>query len=292
VPAVPADTPRDPALAALLTAREGTGAAFPAALSSHLREAGGERSLTSARAWAADPDPAVVLVALELLGALTAPWSPPPPQGAVEELLAQADRALARPEEDLRWVAAKVLGRGGPGALPALLVLAGEGDPDVRWQALSSLPLLAEGLTGRDRARLVQALMVATRDEDDEVRDQAVFALALQLEDDSPAIRDVLSRAAQDPERSDTAGQAARGLALRGDARAMPAVLGRLGAEDPEEVEETWVEAAGDLADPALLPALHRLQEAGWAADEGLVEVLGAALAACGGHGQRADGRG
>ncbi|SDQ40463.1 HEAT repeat domain-containing protein [Quadrisphaera sp. DSM 44207] len=277
-PAPPQDPPA--ALEGLLAAREGTGSGFPAALSAHARARGADGALADARAWAASPDPAARLVALELLGVLTAPWSPPAPAPVRAELLAEAQRAAGSGEADLRWVAAKVLPSAGAGALPALLRLAADREPDVRWQVVSSLPLLADG-PGAAGGEVLRALLAAAEDPDAEVRDQAVFGLAVQLEADTPAVRGALLRALQDAQRPDTAAQAARGLAARGEPRVLPALLQHLGAEDPADVDEGWVEAAAALADPRLLPALRRLREHDWADDETLAALLDGAVAAC-----------
>ena len=40
-------------------------------------------------------------------------------------------------------------------------------------------------------------------------------------------------------------------------------------------------EAAGELADPRLIPALERLREAGWAASDPLGGILETAIGAC-----------
>lgn len=267
----------------LLAAREGTGVGFPAALTAHARARGGATALEDAATWCASPDPVVRLVGLELLGALVAPGAPTPPPGAREALLREARRAAAEDgeeTEDLRWAAAKALGQTGPDGLPALLALAADPAADVRWQAVSSLPLAA-GPEPDDAA--VAALLAAAGDEDPEVRDQAVFALGLQLEVDSPAVRDALAAHLHD-EREDTAAQAARGLAQRGDDRVVPVLLERLGpasTADPEavaELDETWVEAAGELGDARLVPVLRSLRtraEAGTVLARVLDDVLG-----------------
>jgi HEAT repeat protein len=260
----------------LLAAREGTGVGFPAAVTAHARARGGPAALADAVAWCGSPDPSARLVGLELLGALVAPGAPAPPPGAREQLLEHARRAAAEGDEDLRWVAAKVLGQAGAAALPALLALAGDPAGDVRWQVVSSLPLAAG--SPPDPAALA-ALLAAADDEDPEVRDQAVFALALQLDVDSPAVREALLAHLHDA-REDTAAQAARGLGLRGDDRVVPVLLERLATEDPDalaDLDEAWVEAAGDLADPRLLPPLRSLRERPGA--EHLAEAVADALA-------------
>jgi hypothetical protein len=51
------------------------------------------------------------------------------------------------------------------------------------------------------------------------------------------------------------------GLARRGDPRVFPLLVDRLADSD---VGNLIVEAAAELADPRLLPALRKLQAAGW----------------------------
>jgi HEAT repeat protein len=272
----------------LLAAREGTGAGFPAAVREHLRERGGAGTLADARAWAASGAPLVRLAALELLGALCGPGAGEPPDEAVAELLAQAGRAAGDPDDDLRWVAAKVLGQAGSRAageeaLRLLVGLATDAAGDVRWQAVSSLPLVA-GSPPPDDVLAVLLRAASPAEDDEEVRDQAVFALALQLDVDTQPVRDLLAERTSDA-REDTAAQAARGLALRGDGRALVVLEQRLAVEDAEAVAEldlAWAEAAADLADARLLPALRALRAHPEVAVD-VAEALDEAIARSGG---------
>ena len=278
-PDVPAGPPRSAALSALLAARtEGTGVGFPAAVRSHVM-ADPAAALADAGAWGAAPEDGDRLVALEVLGALASPWSPARSEQVLPVLLEQARAAVAAPQEDLRWVAAKVLAHAGPTAVAALVALTRDPDGDVRWQAVSSLPLAAGSPPA---AEAVQGLLAALADEDAEVRDQAVFGLGLQLDVDTPEVRDALA-AHLDDERGDTAAQAARALAQRGDERVLPVLERRLDPPDEEslaDLEDGWVEAAADLADPRLLPALQALR-ARTDLDEAVLEEVDTAIARC-----------
>ena len=50
-----------------------------------------------------------------------------------------------------------------------------------------------------------------------------------------------------------------------------------------EDVGDLWVEAAGELADPELLPLLEQLRERGWEEDEEVARphVLAEAIERC-----------
>ena len=285
----PADVPNGPeatggaarpsALSALQVARtDGTGVGFPAAVRAHVL-ADPAAALEEARGWGASPDADDRLVAVEVLGALASPWSPAPAERVLPVLLEQAGAAASAPQDDLRWVAAKVLAHAGPDGVPALLGLAGDPDGDVRWQAVSSLPLVAGSPPSPE---VVQGLLQALGDGDAEVRDQAVFGLGLQLDADTPAVRDALA-AHLDDERGDTAAQAARALAQRGDERVLEVLQRRLAPVDEEalaDLEDGWVEAAADLADARLLPVLQALR-ARPDLDAAVLEEVDTAIAAC-----------
>ncbi|WP_180357542.1 HEAT repeat domain-containing protein [Streptomyces sp. NP160] len=251
---------------ALLEAREGTGAAFPAALAAHARRAG---ALDDAAAWWASPEPVVRQVGLELSAVLAGPASPLPVQArerARQQVADQAAQAATSDDADLRWAAAKALGSAGtsPAALDVLVVLLSDDDADVRWQAVACLPLAlgadASTLDGDAGHRAVNALVGATRDEDEDVAEQAVFALAEQLEPTgaagAPEVAEALAARLGAP--GETGGLAALGLARRGDARAEPAVRAALSRalEDPDsELDEPWLDAADLLPGLAALAA-------------------------------------
>ena len=110
------------------------------------------------------------------------------------------------------------------------------------------------------RYSVVNALLTAFEDDDPGVRDWAVFGLGVQLDVDSPAIRDALAQRLDD-DGGDTAGEAALALARRGDPRAYDVVVTELARPD---VGNLYVEAAGALGTPLLLPLLQDLLTSGW----------------------------
>lgn len=274
-----ADTPVP---AEVLSAREGTGTAFPAALAAHARRPG---ALDDAAAWWSSTDPVARLVGLELSAVLAGPASPlaVADRGpALAQVAAQAAEAATSDDADLRWSAAKALGSVGPSeeALAVLLRLARDADPDVRWQALGCLPMALgtgpQALEGPAAHDVVAVLVAATADAEDEITEQAVFVLAEQIEPTgaaaAPAVADALAAHlppsgaldGEAPGSGERASLAALGLARRDDPRAEPAVRAQLERaleavrteSDPDaaaELDDAWLEAAELLPGVAML---------------------------------------
>lgn len=149
-------------------------------------------------------------------------------------------------------------------AVAALLEVAEreQPDPGVRHALASSLPCGAESEAVRER--VIAVLVRLTADVDPDVRDWACFGLG-QLEADSDVVRDALAARLND-EHLDTRCEALVALARLDDARVLPAAVATLSGE-PDDVTLLELETAATLADPALLPALHRLAGA-WAGDD------------------------
>jgi hypothetical protein len=189
--------------------------------------------------------------------------------------LTVVDHLVESPNADVRWALATALGLNStdPGTTSALLWLARDPDDDVRLAAVAGLSVPAEGEPASD-GPVVTALLVAMRDANPDIRDWATFALGVQRDVDLPEVREALMARLTD-EEADTAGEAAVGLARRGDARVLPRLRSELA--DPE-VGNLWVEAAAELPDPSLLPLLHRLKSGGWQDDEPRPWVLDDAI--------------
>ncbi|MGQ7296772.1 HEAT repeat domain-containing protein [Quadrisphaera sp. KR29] len=273
MPEHPTDQPAEPPTE-LLEAREGTGAAFPAALAAHARRPG---ALRDAATWWSSPRPVVRQVGLELSSVLAGPASPLPleqREQARAQVADQAAQAATGEDADLRWAAAKALGAAGPSpeGLDVLGALVRDEDPDVRWQAVACLPLVlgsaAQAVEGDDGRRVVSALVAATADVDDDVAEQAVFVLAEQLEPTgaaaAPDVADALAARLDAP--GEAGALAALGLVRRGDARGEPAVRAALtrALDDPDtELDEPWLTAADLLPALAALAAEVRTASAG-----------------------------
>jgi HEAT repeat protein len=150
-------------------------------------------------------------------------------------------------------------------AVPPLVLLAGHGDPDVRFQVPLSLPSVWSGdPDGPD----VQALIRLTADIDAEVRDWATFGLGTQLTDaDTAAIRAALRNRTSD-DHPGTREEAICGLACRRDPRAISLVGGLLAAEDGAHL--LVFEAAEVLGAAELVPLLEESD----ADDHGVREAL------------------
>jgi HEAT repeat protein len=107
-----------------------------------------------------------------------------------------------------------------PRCIPALRGLRDHPDPRVRYGVVF-------GLSGIDDDLAVQTLIELSGDRDPHVRDWATFGLGMQIDRDDPAVRDALVARLEDPD-NDTRGEAIRGLATRGDTRAIPQLLHEL----------------------------------------------------------------
>ncbi|MEV3991784.1 ankyrin repeat domain-containing protein [Streptomyces sp. NPDC049837] len=150
-------------------------------------------------------------------------------------------REVAREAREAELVVAVVaaLGQlGDPAALPEILRHAAHPDAGVRRGVAVALT----GLVPAGHREGVEALIRLSRDAEGEVRDWATLALA-ELPDDSPALREALAARLDDSD-ADTAAEAARGLAMRQDDRALEALARILGSEAPGGSARAIAEAA------------------------------------------------
>ena len=160
-------------------------------------------------------------------------------------------------------------------ALPTLLQHQLDPDADVRFSVATSIPCVVSHSQPEPSA--VAALIAMMRDNDSDVRDWATFGIGSLLDVDGNEIREALTERLDDPD-GDTAGEALVGLARRGDLGIVDRVNALLA--NPT-VGNMIVEAAGELAEPRLIPALERLRDAGWAESDPLGGVLETAIDAC-----------
>ncbi|GAA1365154.1 hypothetical protein GCM10009612_46680 [Streptomyces beijiangensis] len=216
-----------------------------------LQRRGDEETYQAAAAWAADGGhPLRQAFAADVLAQLGFATGEKP--FAVRSL--PVLRELARTAEHPELIQSAVLAlghHGDPAALPEILRHAAHPDRDVRYRVALAL----HGLVPADHADALAALVTLTRDPDDEVRDWATLDLAA-VESDTPQIREALA-ARLDDEHPDTAAEAALGLAMRQDPRAVETLVRILADEDPEGyAHSTALEAIDHVEDAS---TRHRL---------------------------------
>jgi HEAT repeat protein len=229
--------------------------------------------LATATEWARRPQPDVQAVGLDLLGELGVNV-----EAARDNLIDVGNDLLTSDDCDVRWSLARALGTTSTDGrtTPLLLALMDDEDEDVRFRATAGLSVSADDEPAQ--GPVVDALLKALGDPCAEVRDWAAFALGVQRDVDTPQVRDALLARLSDDDEADTAGEAAVGLARRGDPGGFEPLLERLSGTD---VGNLWVEAAAELGDARLLPALLQLKSAGWQDDDPRPGVLDQAIARC-----------
>lgn len=214
----------------------------------------------------ADDDPNLVLLAARVLRQHGYEWGRPFGDRVNPALVA---RARVETDDQVRATLVSAIGSSErPELAPELMLYVDDECPTVRRAVAAKLPLIFAGDDPDESG--IAALIALSQDADPHVRDWATMGLGTQIEADSPEIREALwariaDEAAPD---DDTAidGEAALGLAIRRDRRVAEVLVEWLGA-DPLTVGNLTVEAAGRLGDPALLPLLLVLRDAGWATD-------------------------
>jgi HEAT repeat protein len=154
-----------------------------------------------------------------------------------------------------------------PECVPSALRFATHSDPDIR----DAVAFALGGVHEDERA--IAALIGLTTDTSVKVRDWATFALGSLSEWDSPELRAALLARLSDSD-NETRGEALKGLARRKDERTADAIIAELDGPDPHLYA---VDAAKELADPRLIPALEALR-AEWI---GNLRPLGDAISAC-----------
>ncbi|MEV5609285.1 ankyrin repeat domain-containing protein [Streptomyces sp. NPDC052225] len=199
-----------------------------------LRRRGDEPTFRAAVAWCADRDPLRRAFAADVLGQLGTPG-------------ADGARPFARRAFPALRGAARTAGAGGggpelrsvigalgraddPAAAPEVVRFARHPDSGVRRAVALALCGLTGGAT-TPAAPAVDALLGLCRDADPDVRTWAAAALAGSGAD-GRAVRDALAGLLDDP-RDDVAAEAARGLAVRQDGRAVDTLARLLACAAP-----------------------------------------------------------
>jgi HEAT repeat protein len=147
--------------------------------------------------------------------------------------------ALAESEVDADTIAAIACGLGHRGDPRGTPVLCGWVRHPSEWVRFC----VADSLGGRDEPAAYGALITMSADADADVRNWATFGLAQLTDTDFPALRDALAARLDDPDLA-TSEEALWGLAIRGDARAVPPMLRMLAAPDAYTLDYTEPRAA------------------------------------------------
>jgi HEAT repeat protein len=236
-------------------------------------ELGLEAVIEKASEWLGRPDATSRRAGLHLLGALALDHSE-----AFPKLLASVPTAATDSRVTVRRALARALGTHADERVrPGLVHLRQDDDPEVRVLVAAGLPLTCVDDDAGER-EVAPLLIEMFDDEEDEVRDWATFALGVQMDIDTPEVREALAQRLNDA-GGDTAGEAAVGLARRRDPRVLNVLLN--GLSDPN-VGNLFVEAAAHVADERLVPALQALKEQGWESNnEPRPYLLDEALEAC-----------
>ena len=185
---------------------------------------GDEDVLEAAHSLLASDEPRARAVGAYVLGQLGIPERTFPERSAA--LLEQHAEAEHDPSV-LATIASAFGNLGAPYGIETLLRLRRHADAQVREGA-------ADALAGRDDERVFEALVELTSDPEPAIRDWATFALGTLSPEDTPTLRDALAARLGDSDDS-TRIEAVHGLALRGDTRALDAVLDLLGEVGPHD---------------------------------------------------------
>ncbi|MFE5024058.1 ankyrin repeat domain-containing protein [Streptomyces sp. NPDC056656] len=188
-----------------------------------LQARGDEETYRSAAAWCASDEALRRAFGADVLGQLG-------PRGQYTARSLPVLRALARTALDTAGLRSAVVALGhlgDPAALPEILLHAGHPEPGVR----RAVALALTGLVPAGHDEAVAALVALTHDADGDVRNWAAAALAAAPAD-TAEVRDALAALLEDPV-ADAAAEAARGLTLRHDPRAVEALARILACQAP-----------------------------------------------------------
>ncbi|MFB7361881.1 ankyrin repeat domain-containing protein [Streptomyces hydrogenans] len=182
-----------------------------------------EETFVAAAAWCAYREPLRQALGARVLGAL-----PGFAASAVPVLRRLAAEAAGPAREPVLSVVTALGACAEPAAVPELLTAADHPDPEVRRAVAGALA----GIVPAGDMAALGVLLRLSRDGDARVRDWAVLALA-ELPDDTPLVREALAERLTDPD-PETAAEAARGLAIRQDPRAVDALAAVLADGEPD----------------------------------------------------------
>ncbi|CUM42029.1 FIG01124038: hypothetical protein [Streptomyces venezuelae] len=182
-----------------------------------------EETFVTAAGWCAYRDPLRRALGVRVLGAL-----PGFGASALPVLRRLAAEAVPTAREPLLSTVLALGECGDPTAVPELLAAAGHPEAAVRRAVAGALA----GIVPAGHTEALGVLLSLSRDGDSRVRDWATLALA-ELPDDTPLVREGLAERLGDDD-PETAAEAARGLAIRQDPRAVDALAAVLADGDPD----------------------------------------------------------
>ena len=179
---------------------------------------------------------------------------------------------LKDPDDHVASCAATALGlRDHPRATPYLIEISEHRSPLVRRGVVF-------GLLGVDDPQAICTLIHLSRDSDADARNWALFGLGSQIGTDTPEIRSALFDGLDDP-FDEARGEALVGLAVRGDARVVDAILKEW---EGDTISILSVEAAEEVGDPRLHPLMKQfLDTMDLENDSFYREQLESSIAAC-----------
>ncbi|MFE7515909.1 ankyrin repeat domain-containing protein [Streptomyces sp. NPDC057540] len=206
-----------------------------------------EETFAAAAGWCAYRDPLRRALGARVLGAL--PGFGPSAVPVLRRLAAEA----VPPAREPLLSAVLALGEcGDASAVPELLGAAGHPDAVVRRAVAAALA----GIVPAGHVEALGVLFALSRDGDARVRDWATLALA-ELPDDTPLVREGLAERLGDTD-PETAAEAARGLAIRQDPRAVDALASILAdGEADGAARETALAALEHVHDPRVRTRLE-----------------------------------
>lgn len=208
-----------------------------------LWQRGDEETFQAAVAWCASDDPLRQAFGVDVLAQLGMLGGERPFAARALPVLRELARET-RVRELTESVVAALGHQRDPSAIPDILRHADHPDAEVRMRVAVALA----GLVPGDGVEAIEALVALTRDGDTSVRDWATMALA-GVDADTPLIRAALAERLDD-RHADTVAEAARGLAMRQDPRAVDALARILSDGEPEGyARDTALEAVSHLAD-------------------------------------------
>ena len=207
-----------------------------------LHRIGTREVLAKAAGWCRSEDPLQRARGADVLAQLARTAEHPSNNFPEECFKAVAEMAAAEEVSQPLSSAIHALGHiGNPSAVPIIVRHSAHSDPDVRFAvafacgSLGNVPLAAG------------TLLMLMCDEDADVRDWATFGLGTLSEVDSPAIREALVAALNDPVE-DVKQEALVGLAKRHDRRVLPSLVKQL---QLSEADDLTIEAACELLEVA-----------------------------------------